>query len=47
MGKALIWLGKKISILWCKLMCWWNGLLYKLTVKVKDCPNTWCKCSEG
>ena len=48
MGKALIWLGTKISQGWTKLLCWWNGLLVKLTIDMdaKKCPNKLCTCKE-
>lgn len=46
MGKALIWLGTKISAFWCKILCWWNSLLIKLTVEVDSCPNKLCKCKD-
>ena len=48
MGKALIWLGTKISNGWTKLLCWWNGLLVKLTINMDEekCPNKLCNCKE-
>lgn len=46
MGKALIKLGQWISGLWNKVLCKWNALLVKLTVKVDSCPNKLCKCKD-
>jgi hypothetical protein len=46
MGKALIWLGNKISEGWTSLICLWNSILIKLTVDVDKCPNKLCKCKE-
>jgi len=46
MGKLLIWLGTKISLLWNKILCTWNSMLVKATVKVNDCPNKLCQCKD-
>ena len=45
MGKALIWLGKKILSFnkWCK--CTWNGLMKKMMFKcsLNECDSCGCK----
>lgn len=47
MGKALIWLGKKIVSLNNKLKCWWNKFILKLVFKMDEssaCDS--CKCKQ-
>jgi hypothetical protein len=46
MGKALVWLGNKISFLWCNFQCFWNFLLLKISFNVESCPNKLCTCKK-
>jgi len=46
MGKALVWLGNKISSLWCRFQCGWNSLLLEISFKVENCPNKLCTCND-
>ena len=47
MGKALVWLGKKIILLNNKLKCGWNKLMVKLTFSLEGCQACdLCKCDK-
>jgi len=46
MGKLLVKIGRWIIKTWSHMLCLYNKMVMKLTVKVEGCPNQTCTCKK-